>query len=130
MQDRSSGIDRSVSALTELQCLNPDLLVFENPTMEQMIIREDTAKRWPNPINADLVGLETRFVAAAKERGINIIPLMKYNPAPTDLHRIEALYNRPIDSHLSDHGFALYLNGCSGIWSAGRPRDGANPCFS
>ncbi|HEY6466699.1 MAG TPA: hypothetical protein VIY69_11950 [Candidatus Acidoferrales bacterium] len=108
VQDRAAGIDGSVSALAELRCLNPNVLVFEDPTLPQMLVRDDTANRYSGPGSDKLIGLETQFIAAAKGRGIAIIPLMKFNSAPSDPQRIAALYNLPIDEHPSDYGVALY----------------------
>lgn len=105
--DHAAAIRDSISALDQLRCLNPTLIVLHDPQLEELQVRQDTPQRYPgDPLH--LVGLETEFLAAAKERGIEVVQMADRNLLPSDPRRTAALYNLPLDSHNSDYGVALY----------------------
>lgn len=105
--DHAGAIRNSIAALEQLRCLNPNLIILHDPQMEELQVRQDIPQRYPgDPLH--LVGLETEFLAAAKEHHIEIVQMADRESLPGDPLRTTALYNLPLDSHNSDYGVALY----------------------
>lgn len=105
--DHAAAIGDSLAALEQVRCLNPNLIVLHHPQLEELFVRQDIPRRYPgDPLH--VVGLETEFLAAAKERHIEIVQMADRYPLPSDPLRTTALYNLPLDSHNSDYGVALY----------------------
>jgi hypothetical protein len=105
--DHAAAIRDSIAALEQVSCLNPNLIIFHHPQIEELQVRQDSPQRYPgNPLN--LVGLETEFLAAAKAHDIEIVQMADRNRLPSDPLRTAALYNLPLDGHNSDYGVALY----------------------
>lgn len=105
--DQAAAVRNSIATLEQLRCLNPNLIAVHDPQIEELAVRQDSPQRYPgDPLQ--LVGLETEFLAAAKERNIDIVQMADRFPLPSDPLRAAALYNLPIDSHNSDYGVALY----------------------
>ncbi|HEY7229016.1 MAG TPA: SGNH/GDSL hydrolase family protein [Pseudolabrys sp.] len=110
IRDRPTAIRENISALAQIRCMNSNLIIFQHPMHDELMVREDIPARYPSDVGNPpiVVGLETELLAAAKQRGIDIVQLAKINPLPPDRSRATWLYNFPIDEHNSDYGVVLY----------------------
>lgn len=106
--DKDEAVKQSIVALDRIRSFNSNLLIFQHPLREEMDHPDDdTERRWPH---FHLMGLETKFLGAAKEHKFDVVKLDKRNPVPKSPNRILALFNYPIDGHNSDYGVAVYAS--------------------
>ncbi len=100
------AVRNSIASLQRIRCLNPRTVVLYTPAVEEVLVSSDDRRRWPS--NPELVGLQTKFQQAMMATGIPLVELAKINPLPPSRLQILALYNGPIDTHMSDYGVAIY----------------------
>ena len=109
------GIERSLVSLERIVCAGPRVIVMHIPVYEELT--SDDARRSPlrmllkffQPASG-WTKLWTKFTAAAAARDISIVePAQRYS-VPKDRQALNALYNLPIDPHLSDYGMVIFAS--------------------
>ena len=105
-QSQEEGIRASLASLERIRCLNPRLLVVNQPMYEELMIPVDGPRRWPR----SLAYLSDKFAAAATADHFSIINLAQLYPSPRDNIQISSLFNLPIDTHYSDYGNFVYAS--------------------
>jgi hypothetical protein len=105
-QSQDEGIRVSLAALKRIRCLNPRLLLFDQPMYEELTVPVDGPRRWP-PVLRYLSG---KFMKAAAADGFSIVNLTQVYPSPKDNLQIAGLFNLPIDTHYSDYGTFVYAS--------------------